>query len=134
MSEPFDWREYSRVNDGELETVLSVKPAGRDFKVTVQFRNKSDRELHLDKYDVPRGGLTNNYFDVRLGGEEVPYYGPMVSRGAPPGPDGFVDLAPGKTLVAKFNLKEFYRLEQNAKGTLTLAFLLYDKSTTTLEI
>lgn len=70
-------------------------PKGWSYWVELTVTNSLNRELLLDGISVANdGSIDNNLFRVKVNGKAVEYQGVMLKR-APPGPEGFVRLAPG---------------------------------------
>ena len=90
--------------------VVDAKADGKGWRVVVAltFTNDGKKTFDLDKVSVCEGGrIANHVFQVMRGADEVPYQGMMAKR-APPGPDGFIHLAPGKSVRIEVRLDGEY--------------------------
>lgn len=90
--------------------VVEAKADGDGWRVVVAltFTNDGKKTFDLDKVSVCDGGeVSNHVFVVTRGADEVRYQGMMRKR-APPGPDGFIHLAPGKSVRIEVRLDGEY--------------------------
>lgn len=92
--------------------VVEAKLDGARWRVVValSFTNDGKKPFDLDKVSACDGGhVSNHVFQVTRGAAEVPYVGMMRKR-APPGRDGFLQLAPGKSVRVEVRLDAVYAL------------------------
>ena len=90
--------------------VIDAKPDGAGWRLVVAltFTNDGKKTFDLDKVSVCDGGhVSNHVFQVTRGADEVRYLGMMRKR-APPGRDGFIHLAPGKSVRIEVRLDGEY--------------------------
>ncbi len=83
-------------------------PSGWNYWVELSVTNSLNRKLLLDGLTVAAdGSIKNDVFVVTVDGKPVDYHGMMKKR-APPGPEGFVNLAPGAEYKKVIELSESY--------------------------
>lgn len=83
-------------------------PKGWSYWVELTVTNSLNRELLLDGLTVGAdGSVKNDVFVVMADGKPVDYHG-MLKKRVPPGPEGFVKLAPGAKYKKVIELSESY--------------------------
>ena len=91
-------------------TAPASAPAGGPLLVRFTLKNRSSRPLSVLTWQTPLEGLLGDVFRViPLGGEALPYLGPMVKRKAPEGEE-YVRLAPGGEASEEVDLAAAYEL------------------------
>ncbi len=83
--------------------------------------NGTDTAARFLKWQTPFEPLLSKYLDVKnTDGEEAQYVGAMAKRVMPPPADAYITIAPGDSLVTKFNLIQGYALTK--AGTYTIHY------------
>lgn len=106
--------------DAHALTVKLDAVGGTEVRMTVH--NPSDAAQRFCRYHTPFEGIRNRIFRVvGSDGEEISYEGMMAKR-APPGPEDFLLVAPGKDLQATVDLERGYAMKSgsysvNYRGT-----------------
>jgi len=83
----------------------SDEPAHLIFELT----NHTKKPVHILKWNTPLEGLKSDCLQVTKNGKTVPYDGKLVKR-SPPKPRDFINLEPGKSIMAKTDVSEAYDL------------------------
>lgn len=97
----------------EIQLEMQVRPApGKtprwEVHANLTIVNQGDQAVALDKLSIAfDGALANHVFQIRQGERQVDYRGEMVKR-APPGPAGFLQLAPGQRYQKSIPLTAHY--------------------------
>jgi peptidyl-Lys metalloendopeptidase len=105
--------------------VASVSPErqslGKDDEVTVQVTvtNTSASPVRVLAWTLPLAEIEAPLFDVTRDGQKVRYLGIRVKRGAP-GPDDYIELAPGASTSTAVELSALY--EMNITGAYTIRY------------
>jgi hypothetical protein len=120
---PPTWESKTAVPkiDVKLRLVEVARVADR-WKVLleVRFTNVGGGIFELDKVTACEGGRVQNHvFDVRDGDTEIDYRGMMTKR-APPGPEGFHGIAAGQSVAVTVDIGAHYDLP--ASGQLRVRF------------
>lgn len=82
--------------------------------VRVTLRNDGAEEVSLLRWQTPLRGVDGNLFDVRLGGESVPYLGRLVKRAEPQAKD-YLRLAPGTSATVEIDLSRYYDMSRTGE-------------------
>lgn len=103
--------------------------------VTFVFRleNRSSLAIHVLKWHTPLEGIVNRIFKVTRDGKELDYLGPMVRRGNPVAED-YVEIAPGKSASASFDLAKAYDITPTGEYRLEFVSRLLDVTTKTTDV
>ncbi len=92
--------------------IVEWRPGEKGWKYWVELRiyNRLNRPILLDRESVAATReLSNNLFQVKVDGKQVPYMGMMKKR-APPDPSEFIRLGPGETYLREIEIGENYRV------------------------
>lgn len=83
--------------------------ANEDVQVQLTFSNPDNTPQKLLKWYTPAGGVKENLFQIRAGGEEAVYTGMHIKRAAPTAAD-YLTLQPGQSVSYKVELSALYDL------------------------
>ena len=86
-------------------TYVQGLPVTIDFALT----NSSSGDISILKWYTPFEGINGRIFAVTCNGTEIPYEGRLVKRGNPSLGD-YLELKPGESVHAQFDLSRFYSL------------------------
>lgn len=91
--------------------LLAKKTYILGHSVTIDFAltNHSSSELSILKWYTPLEGINGRIFEVTCDGNVIPYQGRLVKRGNPSLGD-YLELKPGESVHAQFDLSRFYSL------------------------
>jgi heat shock protein HslJ len=92
-------------------------PNGAVVNVKFTLTNTSAHGFFVLKWFTPLEGLAGDIFQVRRDGEELPYVGKLVKRGAPVSED-YVWIDAGGSVSAEIDLAEGYDFSQAGQYTL----------------
>lgn len=98
-------------------TLAGAKTFDASTPVRLQFKltNRGDTDLYVLKWNTPLEGLDSDCLKVvRNGRTRVAYDGPLIKRGVP-GPEDYLLVPAGKSVVADFNLSESYAVSRPAE-------------------
>ena len=85
--------------------------------IRMEVSNPGATEVSFCRVHTPFEGLSNDIFEVRApDGSEIPYRGPMLKR-APPGPEDWFVVQPGRFHTAEVDLLEGYALQPGTTYT-----------------
>ena len=107
----------------ELEALLEMPqtlPDGARVPLSFTLLNRSEHALYVLKWYTPLEGIAGEIFHVRRDGRLLPYQGILAMRGDP-GPQDYVQLAPGASAEATVDLAQAYDFSQ--AGTYTIRFI-----------
>jgi len=93
--------------------------------VTVTFHNDGAADVYLLRWQTPLAGISGNLFDVRRGGESVPYIGAYYKFAAP-GPEDYVRIAAGESRAVKVDLSRVYDFSRAGEYTVQYWVALQD--------
>jgi heat shock protein HslJ len=92
-------------------------PSGAVVRVKFSLTNTSSHGFFILKWFTPLEGIAGDIFQVRRDGEELPYRGKLVKRGAPVAED-YVWIGAGASVSAEVDLAEAYDFSQAGQYTL----------------
>ena len=92
-------------------------PTGEVVKVRFTLTNTSSEGLFALKWFTPLEGLAGDIFGVQRDGQDLPYRGKMVKRGAPIS-DDYVWIDAGGSISAEVDLAEGYDFSQAGQYTI----------------
>ena len=101
--------------DFKVEVKLSVEVKNKEVLAHLDFKNKSENSILLNKQVMYYDGVVrNNYFEIMdIKGEEVDYLGVMANCTRTP--DEYIQLGPGETINSTIPLDKFYELKEGGK-------------------
>ena len=103
------------MDNQSIEVQLSVEQDMGTLIAHLVFRNRSEKEIYLDKQTIYYNGIVrNNYFEIMNGDEdEVDYTGMMINCSLLP--EDFIELAAGDEIRSSVPLSDFYEMVQGNK-------------------
>lgn len=112
--EIIDWAEYSRINQGELDTSLMLLQKTSGLFALVSIKNVSTRTINLFTFNMV------SRFRIYLDNKEFQYNGPLASIA--PSKRWYSEVLAGETYSQSIDLNEFYDLPETIKGRLRVEF------------
>ena len=76
-------------------------------RLKVVLTNTSKKDLSILTWNTPLDGLVTDCLDIRIGGKNIEYDGPMVKRGAPT-PKDYIVIKAGQSIEAEFPVSDAY--------------------------
>lgn len=92
---------------------------GGTGRVEYVVANRSDRSIHVLRYQTAADENPDQLLVVSQAGVEVPYLGPRILR-APTGASHYVRLEPGEQLAGEVDLSELYALREGGPYEVTI--------------
>lgn len=90
------------------------------IQLTVTMINNTDGDIFILKWNTPFdstfGQLNGDLFEVRRGGEKIPYIGPIFKR-SPPTQEDYIKLTPGEAKRATVDLEDGYAIVSSGPYT-----------------
>lgn len=128
-----NWKEYGRIEKGEVALSLGAKQEDHKILVTLTFTNQSDRLLHLFKIRTGKDGkFFNAALEVKHNGNAVAYAGPMMSIA--PAKSWYIDLEPKETFTNTVEItEEYYPMDLKPGDTVEIGFKDYGDITETVK-
>ncbi len=100
-------------------TIADTARMGDSVMLKFAVYNHTDTAAKFLKWQTPFEPLLSKYLDVKnADGEEAPYVGAMAKRVMPPPADAYITIAPGDSLITKFNLLQGYALSKAGAYTI----------------
>ena len=98
-----------------IEVQLSVEEKMDKIIAHLFFKNKSEKEVYLDKQTIYYNGIVrNNYFEIiNKDDVEVDYTGRMINCTLLP--EDFIELAAGEEISSSVQLSDFYKMDKGDK-------------------
>ena len=90
----------------------------RSEEVTLRFSlaNTGTESAYILRWQTPVAGVEADLFEVEVDGQPVAYIGKLIKRAAPQ-PEDFMELAPGETVTATFDLSAVYDMTREGEYT-----------------
>jgi len=85
-----------------------------DITITFTLTNTGAGSAHVLRWQTPLAGIEADIFAVTVDGEPVPYVGRLIKRAAPEAED-WVELGPGQSVSATFDLSSAYDLTRGGE-------------------
>lgn len=101
--------------------------------LTFKLTNNNNCDMYVLRWHTPMEGMRNNYLDVTVGGETVPYRGMMAKRG-PPSADSYTLIVAGETAVFTVDITKGYSTKTCGKYSVQLNTNLMDVVTRKVDV
>lgn len=88
--------------------------SGEDVVVRFTLRNDSDQDAYVLSWQTPLAGISDNLFDVRQSGLQVPYTGRLYKRGTPV-PQDYIHIPAGEAVSADVELSSVYDIRSSGE-------------------
>ena len=99
---------------GTLTTSKSFDAAA-PVKLRFELTNTGSTDVFVLKWFTPLEGLNSDCLSIKRNGKtKIPYDGPLIKRGTP-GPEDYVFIRAGQTIVADVNVSESYAVSRPAE-------------------
>lgn len=92
-----------------IEVVKAAYKGTEPLNIRFKITNDSDKPINVLKWNTPLEGFNANIFQVKRDGATVSYIGRVIKRGAP-GPEDYVNIAPGKSVSTVVSLSQAYEI------------------------
>lgn len=97
-----------------LSAAIEILEVNENDKISISLKftlkNESENNIEILKWGTPfEGEFTSDCFDVRYDGEQVPYRGILVKRGAPQ-PADFIEIAANQEISEIVHLEGGYEI------------------------
>ena len=129
-----DKRIYNSNEYPELLIDLVISKKGNDLIADLKFENTGKDSIKLLKWDLLDQGVTNNYFLIVDGNNNIlDYIGPMMKRGLPKDND-YIELNVGSRMTNEVILNRFYNFDVDSSEFSVRFFVPFKLSSNTYEI
>ncbi len=108
-----------------LEAQKGFVGASDDVIVKITYRNDSNEDLYLVRWQTALQGVEENLFDVRLEGQQVAYTGRLYKRATPTAAD-YVRIPAGGSVSADVELTSVYDLSRTGEYSIRYQASLQD--------
>ena len=104
---------------------MHPQTAGGPTGVRFQLINRLDKPLSMLRWSTPFEGWRGTILSVSLQGQEIPYRGPMVTRGDPVAGD-YMNLRAGESQIIGIDLSQAYDLSKPGLYTVKVTGGIHD--------
>jgi len=108
-----------------LDSTASLVAPSEDVVVRVTYRNDSQTDLYLLRWQTPLKGVEGDLFDVFVDGQRVEYTGRLYKRAAPKAED-YLRIPAGGTVSAGVELTSVYEMSRTGEYAIRYRALAQD--------